>query len=58
VIVSAHFDHLGRVDGKGYPGADDNASGVAALLEIGRCLAWGSASSGACSSRSTWRSSG
>ena len=41
VIVSAHFDHLGRVDGKVHPGADDNASGVAALLEIGRCLASG-----------------
>ncbi len=30
IIVSAHLDHLGR----GYPGADDNASGVASLLEI------------------------
>ena len=28
VIVSAHFDHLGVRDGKLYPGADDNASGV------------------------------
>lgn len=32
VVVSAHFDHLGRVNGVLYPGADDNASGVSALL--------------------------
>ena len=29
-------DHLGRVEGVVHPGADDNASGVAALLEIAR----------------------
>lgn len=34
LIVSAHYDHLGEVDGKVYPGADDNASGVAAMLAI------------------------
>lgn len=34
VVVSAHFDHLGRRDGSLYPGADDNASGVAAILAI------------------------
>jgi len=33
VILSAHFDHLGKRDDVVYPGADDNASGVAALLE-------------------------
>jgi len=33
-IVSAHYDHLGVRDGQIYPGADDNASGVAVLLEI------------------------
>ena len=33
-VVSAHYDHLGVRDGKVYPGADDNASGVAVLLEI------------------------
>lgn len=38
VIVGAHYDHLG-VDSTGfYPGADDNASGVAALLEL--CRRW------------------
>jgi hypothetical protein len=34
VIVSAHYDHLGVLNGQVYPGADDNASGVAALLAI------------------------
>jgi Zn-dependent M28 family amino/carboxypeptidase len=34
VVLSAHFDHLGKVGPRWYPGADDNASGVAALLEI------------------------
>jgi Zn-dependent M28 family amino/carboxypeptidase len=34
LVVSAHYDHLGIRNGKLYPGADDNASGVAALLAI------------------------
>jgi Zn-dependent M28 family amino/carboxypeptidase len=34
LVLSAHYDHLGVVDGKTYPGADDNASGVATLLAI------------------------
>ena len=34
IVVSAHYDHLGIRDGKLYPGADDNASGVAALLAV------------------------
>jgi hypothetical protein len=32
IVVSAHYDHLGIRAGRLYPGADDNASGVAALL--------------------------
>ncbi|MCF0173418.1 MAG: M28 family peptidase [Bacteroidales bacterium] len=36
IVVSAHYDHLGSINGKTYPGADDNASGVAALLSIAR----------------------
>ena len=32
ILVSAHYDHLGVRDGVLYPGADDNASGVAAML--------------------------
>ena len=48
VIVGAHFDHLGqsgKIDDEDedypsiYPGADDNASGVAILLEAARLLA-------------------
>jgi hypothetical protein len=38
VIVAAHFDHLGIRGGKLYPGADDNASGVAMMLEVARCV--------------------
>lgn len=34
VIVSAHYDHLGAPAGRTHPGADDNASGVAAMLAI------------------------
>lgn len=33
-VVSAHYDHLGIRDGKVYPGADDDASGVAVILEL------------------------
>ena len=33
-VVSAHYDHLGVRDGQIYPGADDNASGVAVVLEL------------------------
>jgi len=47
LIVSAHYDHLGfgwpdaRAGAKGqlHPGADDNASGVAVMLELARLLA-------------------
>ena len=38
IIVSAHFDHLGVHGGVLYPGADDNASGVAMMLEVARSL--------------------
>ncbi|HEV7815303.1 MAG TPA: M20/M25/M40 family metallo-hydrolase, partial [Janthinobacterium sp.] len=34
MVVSAHYDHLGIAGGKLYPGADDNASGVAAMLAM------------------------
>jgi aminopeptidase N len=47
VVIGAHYDHLGlgwpeaREDQKGkvHPGADDNASGVAVLVELARVLA-------------------
>lgn len=34
LVVSAHYDHLGLKDGQLYLGADDNASGVAAMLAV------------------------
>jgi hypothetical protein len=34
VLLSAHFDHLGKTGNRLYPGADDNASGVAMLIEV------------------------
>lgn len=34
LVVSAHYDHLGERDGVLRPGADDNASGVAAMLAV------------------------
>lgn len=38
IILGAHYDHIGQIKGIIYPGADDNASGVATLLEIARTL--------------------
>jgi hypothetical protein len=34
VLVGAHYDHLGVRNGVLYPGADDNASGVSAMLAL------------------------
>jgi Zn-dependent M28 family amino/carboxypeptidase len=39
VVLGAHYDHLGIKNDSIYHGADDNASGTAALLEIGEKLA-------------------
>ncbi len=47
VVISAHYDHLGTGwpdvhkgdEGKIHPGADDNASGVAILIELARNMA-------------------
>lgn len=39
IIVNAHYDHLGVIRGQVYPGADDNASGIALLLEVARAVA-------------------
>src|SRR4029453_11074596 len=48
VVLTAHYDHLGRKDvppGEDgiWNGADDNASGTAAILEIARTVARGPA---------------
>jgi len=40
VIVGAHYDHLGTIEGRFYPGADSNASGVVAMTSIARMMAW------------------
>ena len=34
IIITAHYDHLGKHDSLVFYGADDNASGTAATLEI------------------------
>lgn len=34
IVISAHYDHLGVINGKIFNGADDNASGVAGLLKL------------------------
>lgn len=39
IILSAHYDHLGVRNGSLLPGADDNASGTAMLLEVAERLA-------------------
>ena len=36
LVISAHYDHLGIMNAKMYPGADDNASGIAVLLAAAR----------------------
>lgn len=38
VVVGAHWDGLGASGGRMYPGADDNASGIAVLLQVARAL--------------------
>lgn len=38
IYVGAHYDHLGVTDGEIHPGADDNASGTAAVMEMARVL--------------------
>jgi hypothetical protein len=53
IALGAHYDHLGRGDhgnslatgtdvGRLHPGADDNASGTAAVLAVGEALSAGS----------------
>ena len=39
IVLGAHYDHLGIKKGTIYNGADDNASGSAAVIEIARALA-------------------
>ncbi len=39
IILSAHYDHLGVVDGEIHNGADDNAAGVAVSIAIACAIA-------------------
>ncbi|MEO7144165.1 MAG: M28 family peptidase, partial [Bryobacteraceae bacterium] len=41
IILSAHYDHLGIQNGRVYPGANDNASGTVAVMELARLFATG-----------------
>ncbi|NMB36768.1 MAG: M28 family peptidase [Bacteroidales bacterium] len=34
VVIGAHYDHIGEINGIIYNGADDNASGVTALINL------------------------
>lgn len=36
IVVCAHYDHLGRMGSVLFPGANDNASGTALLLDLAR----------------------
>lgn len=39
VVIGAHYDHLGQIGDHVFPGADANASGVVAMLNIAEMLA-------------------
>jgi len=41
ILITAHYDHLGVQNDHLYPGANDNASGVVAVIELARLLAKG-----------------
>jgi len=45
LVIGAHRDHFGRQAGLLFPGADDNASGTAVMLEVARAMAQGGARS-------------
>ncbi len=38
IVIGAHRDHFGRPAGLLFPGADDNASGTAVILEVARAV--------------------
>jgi Zn-dependent M28 family amino/carboxypeptidase len=44
VAVTAHYDHIGIIDGEVYNGADDDGSGTAAVLEMAQAFAQAKAS--------------
>lgn len=46
ILVLAHYDGLGTIDGRVFPGADSNASGVAALIALAEKFAIAKLASG------------
>jgi hypothetical protein len=41
LVIGAHHDHLGTHSGVRFAGADDNATGLAMVLELARCVGRG-----------------
>ncbi len=39
IVLTAHYDHIGIIDGKIYNGADDDGSGTTAILELAEAFA-------------------
>ncbi|MCE7996617.1 MAG: M20/M25/M40 family metallo-hydrolase [Roseivirga sp.] len=39
IVLSAHLDHVGTIDGRIHNGANDNATGSAAIMELARVIA-------------------
>jgi len=46
IVIGAHYDHIGVIGGNIHNGADDNASGVAVLIELARKLKYNQANLG------------
>lgn len=40
LVLTAHYDHLGKNELTYYPGADDDGSGTVALMELARMFSW------------------
>lgn len=38
IVISAHYDHIGVINGEVYNGADDDGSGTVALMEIAQAF--------------------
>ncbi len=38
IVLSAHYDHLGIIDGKVYNGADDDGSGTVAIMQLAKAF--------------------
>ena len=38
IVIGAHYDHLGKIADKHFPGANDNASGTVMLLDLAKNL--------------------